>query len=143
MAQFANNFTVSGFVCNDATVYDFGKNKLAKFGLSISREDTRCERGFASAIISCEAWRKPENSWQFDKHLKKGHNITISGFFCPQEYTDQNGNKRSSFVLRVTNIENTDPKPESAGQQPAADTQSAAPAAEKPCVCEPAEEPLF
>lgn len=135
MAQFANNFTVSGYVCNDAKVYDFNTNRLAKFGLSISREDTRTERGYASTILNCEAWRKPENAWQFDKHLKKGHAITISGFFCPQEYTDQNGQKRSSMVLRVTQIENTDPKAET----PVADSTEQAKAEAQACECEPAE----
>lgn len=116
MAQFTNTFTVSGFVCNDAKVHDFGSNKLAKFGLSVSRQDERAERGHFSAILNCEAWRKAENAWQFDKHLKKGQAITISGFFCPQEWEDANGTHRSSVVLRVTSIENTDLKqPQAAG----------------------------
>ena len=110
MAQFSNNFCVSGFVCNDAKVYDFTRNTLAKFGLSISRMDDSTNNQRVSAILNCEAWRKLENKWQFDKHLKKGQAITITGFFMPQEWTDQNGQRRSSVILRVTSIENTDEK---------------------------------
>lgn len=110
MAQFTNNFCVSGIVCNDATIHDFNKNCLGKFGLSIARTDERAERGYVSAIINCEAWRKPEHRWQLEK-LKKGSRITISGFFVPNEWTDANGQNRSQVLLRVTMIEDTESKP--------------------------------
>ena len=109
MAQFTNNFTVSGIVCNDAKVYDFTKNCLGKFGLSIARADERAERGFISAILNCEAWRKPEHRWQLER-LKKGEHITISGFFVPNEWKDTNDQTHSQVILRVTKIEATDPK---------------------------------
>lgn len=126
MAQFANNFTVSGIVCSDVKIYDFTKNCMGKFGLSIARKDERAERGFFSAIANCEAWRKPENKWQLER-LKKGDNITVSGFLTPNEWTDANGQSRSNLIFRVTHIEPTDEKAES----DAAETATAATAADE------------
>lgn len=128
MAQFSNSFAVSGIIVKDANVRKFEKSSVARFGLSVMAKDERAERGYISAIINCEAWRKADNAWSLDQ-LKKGAQLTLFGFFKPLEWTDaESGTVRNSVVLCVTKIEKTEK------------TAKADAAAETSCDCDCASE---
>lgn len=48
-----------------------------------------------------EAWRKNEHTESFDK-LVKGNLLTVEGYFKPDEWTDQQGIKRSRVIFIAT-----------------------------------------
>lgn len=108
MAQFTNSFVVSGIIVKDANIRKFDNASVARFGISIMTKNERAERGYDSSIMNCEAWRKPENEWSLDM-LKKGAQLTISGYFKSIEWNDKDTNEhRNSVVLCVTKIEKTE-----------------------------------
>ena len=55
-----------------------------------------------SSFIYVEAWRK-NDSTSFEL-LKKGKNITVKGFFKPDEWTDQQGVKHNRIIMAVTDF---------------------------------------
>lgn len=104
MKNFENTFTVSGFVSNDAVVKSFETASIARFSIAVSRgekKDGKTE--YTSAFINIEAWKKKENTKAFDI-LKKGNNVTIKGFFKPEEWTDTNGTKKNRIIFTATDI---------------------------------------
>ena len=53
-----NNFTISGFVVNNATINQFATATIARFGLSVRRtEKNGDEEKKVSAILNIEAWK--------------------------------------------------------------------------------------
>ena len=98
-----NSFAVTGFVGKDAEIRQFTTASVARFSIAVSRADkTGEETSYVSAFIYVEAWRK-NDSTSFEL-LKKGKNITIKGFFKPDEWTDQQGVKHNRIIMAVTDF---------------------------------------
>ena len=67
----------------------------------VSRKEQNGEE-YVSSFIYVEAWRK-NDSTSFEL-LKKGKNITVKGFFKPDEWTDQQGVKHNRIIMAVTDF---------------------------------------
>lgn len=82
-----NNFTVTGYVCKDAEVKNFEKAAIARFGIIIKHTERRGNETLTvSSIISLETWVKNDDQ-ATSELLKKGKEITVEGFFKPENYT--------------------------------------------------------
>lgn len=96
-----NSFAVTGFVGKDAEIRQFTTASVARFPLAVSRKEQNGEE-YVSSFIYVEAWRK-NDSTSFEL-LKKGKNITVKGFFKPDEWTDQQGVKHNRIIMSVTDF---------------------------------------
>ena len=126
MKKIENNFTVTGFVGNNAEIRQFTTASVARFSLAVSRQEKNGEEtNRVSAFISMEAWRKNEHTESFDK-LVKGNLLTVEGYFKPDEWTDQQETKRSRVIFIATKfyeaLDKEEPTTESA-EQPAKKTK--------------------
>lgn len=83
-----NSFAVTGFVGKDAEIRQFTTASVARFPLAVSRKEQNGEE-YVSSFIYVEAWRK-NDSTSFEL-LKKGKNITVKGFFKPDEWRELYG----------------------------------------------------
>ena len=92
-----NNFQISGFVVNDATINQFAKASVARFGLSVGRLEKN------SAIMNIEAWKSNEAADALNI-LTKGKRIAVEGYFKPEEYTDKDGVKHNTVKLVATKL---------------------------------------
>ncbi|MCI1648663.1 MAG: single-stranded DNA-binding protein [Bacteroides sp.] len=95
-----NQFSVSGFIGQDATVRNFEKSSVARFSLAVSKgeKDKDGKTQYTSAFVSIEAWRKNENLASFDL-LKKGQMITINGYFKPEQWTAEDGTLKNRVIF--------------------------------------------
>lgn len=99
MKKIENNFTVTGFVGNNAEIRQFTTASVARFSLAVSRQEKNGEEtNRVSAFISMEAWRKNEHTESFDQ-LTKGTLLTVEGYFKPDEWIDQQGTKHNRIVF--------------------------------------------
>ena len=99
-----NNFTVSGFVAVDAAVNSFDTSSVARFPLSISRKETvKGEEVRKSALATVEAWRKNDNTAEFEL-LKKGTLVTVEGYFKPDEFTGKDGKPQQRIIFNAVKI---------------------------------------
>ena len=68
----SNNFTVVGFICNDAEVRNFEKSSIARFGVSIKTTEKKGGVEITSSSIqSFETWIKNDDQALLEL-LKKG-----------------------------------------------------------------------
>ena len=82
-----NNFQISGFVVNNATINQFATASIARFGLSVRRtEKIGDEEKKVSAILNIEAWKSNEAADAFNI-LTKGARVLVEGYFKPEEWT--------------------------------------------------------
>lgn len=51
--------------------------------------------------MNIEAWRKNENTSSFE-NLTKGTQLTVEGFFKPEEWTDKDGVKKNRIIMVAT-----------------------------------------
>ena len=112
-----NNFQISGFVVNNATINQFATATIARFGLSVRRtEKNGDEEKKVSAILNIEAWKSNEAADAFNL-LTKGQRITVEGYFKPEEWTDKDNVNHNTIKLvatkfsEVTEEEKTDDAP--------------------------------
>ncbi len=99
MKKIENNFTLTGFVGNNAEIRQFTTASVARFSLTVSRQEKNGEEtNRVSAFISMEAWRKNEHTESFDQ-LTKGTLLTVEGYFKPDEWIDQQGTKHNRIVF--------------------------------------------
>lgn len=99
-----NEFAVSGFVAVEATVNKFETASVARFPLSIGRtEQVNGQDVKKSALVNVEAWRKNDNTGEFE-YMKKGNLITIEGYFKPEEWQDKEGKKHERIVFNATRV---------------------------------------
>lgn len=96
-----NSFAVTGFVGKDAEIRQFTTASVARFPLAVSRKEQNGEE-YVSSFINLEVWRKNDSA-SFEL-LKKGKNITVNGFFKPDEWTDQQGVKHHRVIMTVTDF---------------------------------------
>ena len=71
-----NNFQISGFVVNNATINQFATASIARFGLSVRRtEKIDGTEKKVSAILNIEAWKSNEASDSFNILTKGTDNV--------------------------------------------------------------------
>ena len=97
-----NNFQISGFVVNNATVNQFATASVARFGISIRRtEKIGDTEKKVSAILNIEAWKSNENAADLTL-LTKGTRLTVEGYFKPEEWTDKENVNHNTIKLVAT-----------------------------------------
>lgn len=99
MKNIQNSFKVSGFV-GFSEVRAFNTASVCRFSLSVSRLEKGGEER-TSAFLSAEAWKKNEETAAFQT-LAKGNLVTVEGYFKPEEWTDEAGQKRNRVVMVAT-----------------------------------------
>ena len=116
-----NNFQISGFVVNNATVNQFATASVARFGISVRRtEKVGDEEKKVSAILNIEAWKSNEAADSFDL-LKKGTRLTVEGYFKPEEWTDKDNVNHNTIKLVATKffeMKNEDKSDEPPAEKP-------------------------
>ena len=99
-----NLFAVTGFVAKVET-HEFKNATVARFSLGIARTEKKGEEFITNkAYITAEAWRKNDRVNELDC-LRKGAEVTIEGFFLPNNWTDKEGKQHSNIIFAATNIE--------------------------------------
>ncbi len=97
-----NNFQISGFVVNNATISQFATASVARFGISIRRtEKIGDSEKKVSAILNIEAWKSNDNAEAFNL-LTKGNRLTVEGYFKPEEWTDKDNVNHNTIKLVAT-----------------------------------------
>ncbi len=97
-----NNFQISGFVVNNATVNQFATASVARFGISVRRiEKIGDTEKKVSAILNIEAWKSNENAADLNL-LTKGTRLTVEGYFKPEEWTDKENVNHNTIKLVAT-----------------------------------------
>ena len=97
-----NNFQISGFVVNNATINQFATASIARFGLSVRRTEKNGDaEKKVSAILNIEAWKSNEASDSFNL-LTKGTRVTVEGYFKPEEWTDKDNVNHNTIKLVAT-----------------------------------------
>ena len=97
-----NNFQISGFVVNNATINQFATASIARFGLSVRRTEKNGDaEKKVSAILNIEAWKSNEASDSFNI-LTKGTRVTVEGYFKPEEWTDKDNVNHNTIKLVAT-----------------------------------------
>ena len=116
-----NNFQISGFVVNNATINQFATASIARFGISVRRtEKVGDEEKKVSAILNIEAWKSNEAADAFDL-LKKGTRLTVEGYFKPEEWTDKDNVNHNTIKLVATKffeMKNEDKSDEPPAEKP-------------------------
>lgn len=114
-----NNFQISGFVLNNATINQFATASIARFGISVRRtEKIGDEEKKVSAILNIEAWKSNEAADAFDL-LKKGTRLSVEGYFKPEEWTDKDNVNHNTIKLVATKF--FEMKSEDKSDEPPAD----------------------
>ena len=97
-----NNFQISGFVVNNATINQFATASVARFGISVRRtEKIGDTEKKVSAILNIEAWKSNENADDLNL-LTKGIRLTVEGYFKPEEWTDKENVNHNTIKLVAT-----------------------------------------
>ena len=116
-----NNFQISGFVVNNATINQFATASIARFGLSVRRtEKIGDEEKKVSAILNIEAWKSNEAADAFNI-LTKGARVTVDGYFKPEEWTDKENVNHNTIKLVATKffeMKDEDKSDETPAEQP-------------------------
>lgn len=95
MKKIENSFAVTGFVAKDAEIRQFTNASVARFPLSVARQEKNGEdTKRVSAFVNMEAWRKNENADSFDVLT-----ITVEGYFKPEEWADKDGVLHNRIVM--------------------------------------------
>ena len=99
----SNNFTVVGFICNDAEVRNFEKSSIARFGVSIKTTEKKGGVEITSSSIqNFETWIKNDDQALLD-FLKKGKRVKVEGFFKSETY-QKDGKDHHVIKLIATSL---------------------------------------
>lgn len=93
-----NNITIAGNIARDAEVR-FLPNGDAVAGFSIA-DNIGKDKG--AIFWNCSIFGKRAES--LAQYLTKGQAVTVSGTVSQRDYTDKDGNKRTSMDVRVNDI---------------------------------------
>ena len=97
-----NNFQISGFVVNNATINQFATASVARFGISVRRSEKNGDaEKKVSAILNIEAWKNNDDAEAFNL-LTKGTRLTVEGFYKPEEWTDKENVNHNTIKLVAT-----------------------------------------
>ncbi len=90
-----NSVNLTGRITADVEVKQAGESSVCNFRIAVKRPKTKDKTDF----FTCVAWR---NTADFiGRYFKKGSMIAITGCLVCDEYTDKEGNKRSTVSIRV------------------------------------------
>ena len=93
-----NQFNGAGYLTRDAEVvaHDEPNKSRANFGIAIN--------GFKDSVLfmNCTAWGKTATN--VGPNLKKGQPIYVTGELVQNEWTDKEGNAKTSTDLNVRNV---------------------------------------
>lgn len=121
MKKIENNFTVTGFIGNDAEIRQFADTSVARFPLAIGRQEKHGDETVrVSAFTGIEVWRKNEAASSFEV-LKKGAMITVEGYFRPEQWTDKDGVSHSRLTMVANKFYETPDKEEKSDEAPKAE----------------------
>ena len=128
MKKIENSFAVTGFIATDAVIRSFNESTVARFPLSIGRQEKRNDEPVrVTALTTIEVWRKNEALESLDV-LKKGTMITVEGYFRPDEWTDNDGNTHSRLLMVANKFYVTPDKEENNTAEPAEKEEEKKPA---------------
>ena len=86
-----NNFQISGFVVNNATINQFATASVARFGISVRRTEKNGDaEKKVSAILNIEAWKNNDDAEAFNLLIK------------PEEWTDKENVNHNTIKLVAT-----------------------------------------
>ena len=86
-------------------------------------------------FIDMEVFNRGETGKQADlveQSLRKGHQVFIEGHLHLEQWTSQDGQKRSKLLVRVDNFQFLEPREDGGGSEGGSRFQRSAPAASKP-----------
>ena len=104
-----NSFVLTAYVCAEPSIKCFESSSVARFPISVFQGNNDRSRS-ASALINVECWRKNAHTSRVFAMIKKGARLTFSGFFKPEQWTDDNGTTHSRVVLRCSRVEPFNPE---------------------------------
>lgn len=94
-----NVITFDGRLTKDAELKQLQTNTVCNF-------DVACNIGYGdrkkTIYLRCDLWNKRAES--LHSYLKKGNQVFISGELSTEEYTDKNGDIKSSLKCRVNDL---------------------------------------
>ena len=100
-----NQFSITGFIGNDAEISAVGNNKKARFSVALNEtKKVGEEEQKVTTWINFEAIRKPENAAEFNI-LKKGTKVTIHGRFAVEDYDKKDGTHVNGIAFIATKCE--------------------------------------
>jgi len=109
MKNFKNNFKITGFV-GYSNIRKFQNTSVCRFSISVSQKNQKDER--TTAFLNIEAWRKNDTATEDFQLLEKGKLITLEGYFKPEEWTDESGEKHNKIIMVATKFYLTEDKEE-------------------------------
>ncbi len=141
MASF-NNVMLMGNLTRDPELrYTSNNTAIAKISLACNRKYSAAngEKREEVTFVDCEAWGRTGEV--INQYLSKGRPIFIEGRLKLDQWTDQNGQKRSRHVVVIENFQFIDSRGSDGGggggggshqQQPQSDSYAAAPGGDAP-----------
>ena len=94
-----NVISFDGRLTKDAELKQLQTNTVCNF-------DVACNIGYGdrkkTIYLRCDLWNKRAES--LHSYLKKGNQVFISGELSTEEYTDKNGDIKSSLKCRVNDL---------------------------------------
>ena len=100
-----NKIFLSGNLTRDPELNNYGNNMVAKTAIAVKRQFTRKDE---TDFFNIVAFNKTAEF--LDNYFNKGSRIIIEGRLQQNNYTDKDGNNRTSYDVIVDNIEFGDSK---------------------------------
>ncbi len=98
-----NEFKITSFVATQPEVRTFTSSSLCRFSMLLSRSERHGEETItAKSWLNFEMWRKDASSFA---DIKKGARATVTGFFKPNVWNDNEGVEHNTTVFVATKFE--------------------------------------
>jgi single-strand DNA-binding protein len=117
-----NKVLLIGRLTRDPEVRTFSNGgKVAKFGFAVNNRKKNQQSGQWEddpVFLDAEIFNRGEQGRQadlFEQSLHKGHQVFLEGHLKMDQWTSQDGQKRSKLVLVVDNFQFLEPRAEGAG----------------------------
>ena len=130
-----NKVMLIGRLTRDPEVRSFSNGgKVAKLGFAVNNRKKDQQSGQwvdDPVFIDLEVFNRGENGRQADtveQSLRKGNQVFIEGHLRMDNWTSQDGQKRSKLVVVVDNFQFLEPRPEGSGMGGGQPRQASAPA---------------
>jgi single-strand DNA-binding protein len=128
-----NKVMLIGRLTRDPEVRMFANGgKVAKFGFAVNNRRKNSQTGQwedEPVFIEVDAFNRGEFSKQADlveQYLRKGHQAFIEGHLRLEQWTSQDGQKRSKLMIVMDNVQFLEPRGDGAGRQGSAPARRAA-----------------
>jgi len=118
-----NKVLLMGRLTRDPEARPAGSTKVVKFGFAVNnrRKDSQSDEWVDDPVfLDVEVWDRGENraASNAEERLRKGSAVFIEGKLKYEQWTSQDGNKRSALRVTADSIQYLDPKPEGIGAPP-------------------------